>query len=340
MENREERIDFVIPWVNGSDAAWRSEFTKYRQLCGCQANGSAPSDASEERYRDWGTLRYWFRGVERFAPWVGMVHLITWGHLPPWLDTSHPKLHVVRHTDYIPPQYLPTFNSCPIELNMHRIDGLSERFVYFNDDTFLCRPVGSDRFFRGGLPCDAARLAVIQGERAGHNILECMRVINRRHDKRKAIRHAAGKWFNRRYTPADILKTLSLMPWSFFPAFKDYHMPQPFLRSTLDTLWNEEGTELDATCRSRFRSTTDLSQWLVRYEQLATGRFAPVSMRDTLLTKLSDNSMDALRAAILSGRYSMICINDDNAIQDPASCRRALTATFDALLPDKSAYEL
>ena len=63
-------------------------------------------------------------------------------------------------------------------------------------------------------------------------------------------------------------------------------------------------------------------------------------MRDTLLTKLSDNGMDALRAAILSGHYSMICIHDDNAIQDPASCRRALTATFDALLPHKSAYAL
>ena len=217
-------IDFVMPWVDGSDPAWREEFLKYRALQAPQGEpacdtGTAAGavDASEERYRDWDTLRYWFRGVERFAPWVNRIHFITWGHLPAWLDTAHPKLHVVRHADYIPSPYLPTFNSCPIELNMHRIEGLAEHFVYFNDDTFLCRPVGPERFFLNGLPRDAARLAVIPAERAGHNVLECVAVINRRYDKREAVRRNAGRWFNRCYSVTDMLKTLTLMPWSFFP---------------------------------------------------------------------------------------------------------------------------
>ena len=96
-------IDFVMPWVDGSDPAWREEFLKYRALQAPQGEpacdtGTAAGavDASEERYRDWDTLRYWFRGVERFAPWVNRIHFITWGHLPAWLDTAHPKLHVVR----------------------------------------------------------------------------------------------------------------------------------------------------------------------------------------------------------------------------------------------------
>ena len=156
-------IDFVMPWVDGSDPAWREEFLKYRALQAPQGEpacdtGTAAGavDASEERYRDWDTLRYWFRGVERFAPWVNRIHFITWGHLPAWLDTAHPKLHVVRHADYIPSPYLPTFNSCPIELNMHRIEGLAEHFVYFNDDTFLSacrsRTLFSERTAEGRRP--------------------------------------------------------------------------------------------------------------------------------------------------------------------------------------------
>ena len=96
---------------------------------------------------------------------------------------------------------------------------------------------------------------------------------------------------------------------------------------------------LDATCRHRFRMPTDLSQWLVRYEQLATGRFVPVGMRDTLLTKLSDEGTAAIADALLSGRYAMICINDNNAIRHPEQVRTTLEAAFARLLPTPSRYE-
>src|SRR5690606_24066147 len=56
--------------------------------------------------------------------------------------------------DFIPEPYLPTFNACTIELNMHRIEGLSDRFVYFNDDCFVINHLAEEDFFRDGLPCD------------------------------------------------------------------------------------------------------------------------------------------------------------------------------------------
>lgn len=106
-------IDFVILWVDGNDPAWREEFVRTRQ--------AENDDASEIRYRDWRNLHYWFRSAERFAPWVRKVHFITWGHLPAWLRRDHPKLHIVNHRDFIPAEYLPTFNSNTIELNIHQI---------------------------------------------------------------------------------------------------------------------------------------------------------------------------------------------------------------------------
>ena len=109
--------------------------------------------------------------MERFAPWVQRIHLITWGHLPAWLDTSHPKLHIVRHEEYLPGEYLPSFNSNTLELNIARIEGLAERFVLFNDDTFLTRPCRPDDFFsREGLPRDMARLSLVQASSVGHII--------------------------------------------------------------------------------------------------------------------------------------------------------------------------
>ena len=73
-------IDFVIPWVDGSDPAWRKEKYKYM--------GIDEPDAGDERYRDMGLLKYWFRAVEAYAPWVNQIHFITWGHLPDWLNTG------------------------------------------------------------------------------------------------------------------------------------------------------------------------------------------------------------------------------------------------------------
>ena len=147
-------IDIVIPWVDGSDPVWQADHAKYR--------ASKSADNHPARYREWGLFRYWFRGIEQNAPWVRKVHLLTYGHLPAWLEPDHPKLHIVNHRDFIPEEYLPTFSSHAIELNMHRIPDLAEHFLYFNDDVYLMKPSRPEDFFRDGLPCDTAVMGVIK----------------------------------------------------------------------------------------------------------------------------------------------------------------------------------
>lgn len=110
MENYD--IDFVILWVDGNDENWINEKKKYEKEKGKN------DDARVVRYRDWNNLQYWFRGVEKFTPWVRKIHFVTWGHIPQWLDTSNPKINIVKHTDFIPKEYLPTFSCYPIELNI------------------------------------------------------------------------------------------------------------------------------------------------------------------------------------------------------------------------------
>ena len=153
-EKGKQEIDFVITWVDGSDDRWQKEKQETRKCLGIVAD----VDDRKERYRDWDNLQYWFRGVEKYAPWVRKIHFVTWGHLPKWLNTDHPKLRVVNHEDFIPQEYRPTFNSHTIEWNLHRIPDLAEQFVYFNDDTFLLRPVSEEDFFRKGKPVDMLAL--------------------------------------------------------------------------------------------------------------------------------------------------------------------------------------
>ena len=129
MKNENYPIDFVVTWVDGNDPVWQAEKAKY--------SPNKNADNRNVRYRDWDNMQYWFRAVEKFAPWVNKVHFVTYGHLPKWLNTDCPKLNIVKHSDFIPSQYLPTFSSRSIELNIHRIHGLSDKFIYFNDDMFI-----------------------------------------------------------------------------------------------------------------------------------------------------------------------------------------------------------
>ena len=113
-------IDFVVPWVDNNDSEWIKSYNYYHP-------GKTISDRG--RFRDWDIFRYWFRAVERYAPWVNKVYLVTNGTFPKWINPDCEKLVLIKHSDYIPEKYLPTFNSITIELNMDKIPGLGETFV-------------------------------------------------------------------------------------------------------------------------------------------------------------------------------------------------------------------
>ena len=123
------KIDIVVSWLDDTDASWQKEFQYYKNLENKEIN--AKSANNDARFRDYDTFKYWFRAIEKNATWVNRIYLVTCGHLPKWLNVQHPKLTVVKHSDFIPEAYLPTFSSDTIALNLHRIKGLSENFVYF-----------------------------------------------------------------------------------------------------------------------------------------------------------------------------------------------------------------
>ena len=78
-------IDAVITWVNVEDPAWQAERDLYATA------RYKESAYNQSQFRNWDYLRYWFRGIERFAPWIDRVFFVTCGHLPEWLDLNNPK---------------------------------------------------------------------------------------------------------------------------------------------------------------------------------------------------------------------------------------------------------
>ena len=135
-------IDFVITWVDMNDSKWQQDFVKYSNKTENEKNS-----ISVARFRDYGLLKFWFRGVEKFAPWVRKIHFVTCGQKPEWLDENHPKINHINHKDFIPNQFLPSYNSVVIERYLHKIPDLAEHFVYFNDDFYIINHVDKKSLF-------------------------------------------------------------------------------------------------------------------------------------------------------------------------------------------------
>lgn len=328
-------IDFVVTWVNMDDPEWQNEFSKYSGNKDNTKNG-----VSKARFRDYGFLKYWFRGVEKFAPWVRKIHFVTSGQKPDWLDESNPKIHLVSHKDFIPAEFLPTYNSVVIERYMYRIPGLAEHFVYFNDDFFIINNINPERFFRNGLPCDIAVFTYNPSWSQWYvRIKNNIRLINRHFDKKEVMKRWHDKWFHKSYGLRARWNYL-LRFYNKFITLRVPHNAQPYLKSTFEEVWAEEGEELTRTSVNRFRALDDYTPELFRIWQICKGNFEPYNTySDTKMFPLMVKSKKAVKA-IYEQAYSLICLNDNVHIRNYDIVMQNLHDAFQSILPEKSSFEL
>ncbi len=332
-------IDIIIPWVDGADPDWMEEKDKKAE----ELNGSSAADYSDKRFRDWGIIRYLFRSIDLYAPWVNKVHFVTWGHLPKWMNPSAPKLHIVNHKDFIPQQYLPTFSSHTIELNMHRIPGLAEHFIYFNDDMLLLRPTKRTDFFKKGLPRDYAILNVLASPIRGSMIdiaLTDIEVINDHFRKNDVLRKHFFKWINPVYGNK-VVSTFLLLPWGFFPNFYYKHVCNAFLKSTFTEIWEKEFDLLDSTCHHSFRTHRDANQWLMREWQLCQGSFIPISPNNVETLHIRNKNAEIDRV-LKERKLKVICLNENGLtkLKDVKKTMEEIDAMLAREFPSKSSFEI
>ena len=287
---------------------------------------------------NWGTFKYWFRGVEKFAPWINKVYLVTDDQIPTWLNIDHEKLVVIDHTDIIAKEYLPVFNSNAIEMNLHRIKGLAENFVYFNDDMYLTAPVAPTDFFQAGLPVDMAVLSPIVAEENGTANFQVndMEIINKYFTRNEIIKN--GRILSLKYGK-NLIRSLLQLPSKFICGYYEPHLPLKFKRSTFEKVWEKESQILTETTATRFRDKSNVNLWLFRYWQLATGEFVPknTDKLGNLYSLSNDNSQ--IFSDLVTSKHKIMCINDGFEIAELEKQMVLLQDSFAKLFPKKSTFE-
>lgn len=147
------KIDAVYTWVNGSDPEFIKQLDQWskkeRQSSSSSslADGGQPQSPEKKRFNDNEELKYSLRSLERYANWINNVYIVTNGQVPSWLNLDNPRVRVVTHSEIYPDlAHLPTFSSPSIETHLHRIPGVSEYFLYLNDDVFFGAPTTPQDF--------------------------------------------------------------------------------------------------------------------------------------------------------------------------------------------------
>lgn len=327
-------IDFVITWVDQKDPKWLS---KYQSVTG----SPKMSEDERARYRDYGTLKYLFRSIARYAPWVHHVFLVTDDQVPEWLDTSYEKVTVVDHTQIISSQFLPTFNSNVIDLNLVNIPGLADRFVYFNDDMFLNKSVSPTDFFDAtGKPRDFLSFnAIMPNSVFEHTYVNNLAILNNRFSKRKVIKQQFTKIFNLRNGKWNLLN-LATLPFPMFTRFVDPHTPISYCKDRIIKEMNEFPQIVEITSPNQLRATSDYSLWFFRYYDLLTQYYSPRGANFSHAHQLRDwtQAVDD----ITTSKHAVININDSDDIDDEtyAQATQAIRAAFEQELGHASLFEI
>lgn len=322
----DEPIDAVYLWVDGSDPAWRRSRAQWLAESALELDSES---ARTHRFRDNGELRYSLRSLDRHAPWIRRVHLVTNGQVPVWLDRSSDRIRLVPHDALFErPDDLPTFNSNAIEMNLHRIPGLSRRFLLMNDDLFFGRSTRKEAFLRA----DGGQRIYLD-DTPLHDRTDVGPVHDRAYaHTQDAIDRAWGQTTER--------------PPRHLPA----HVPQLYDREVIAEIEGAMPEEFAKTASHRFRQADDLvlrvvyAAWML--ERAGAGRAVPELFEELTPEHYfarfgasgRDNLIHLVRIARRNPRF--FCINDEVGAEAGARLSlRVLPWFLRQRFPGRSGFE-
>ena len=291
-------MDIVISYVNGLDPLWQQDYQK-----------ASRTPAAAKRYRDWGTLPYLLRGIEKYMPFIDRVFLVVAreSQVPDWADRS--RLQVVLHSEIIPAPYLPTFNSTTIEMFLYRIPGLSEQFIYFNDDIFPVMDCTPEDFFLNGRPAIGFARHLLHGNLYKQQVHQSDRMAR---------------------------KALGLCPGLTY--IRPQHTCTPMLRSACEEVFKRIAPQILASL-TPFRDSRNVCQYLFT-DYLYLSRRATARRLSNRHISLSAVSPRRLDQAIRNPDRKLICINDVEMNQERfLAFQKVIHEAFSERFPERSVYE-
>jgi len=302
-------VDIVFTYVNSSDPEWKRLFTK--RMHGLE------HENDNRRFRDLNTIMYALRGVEKFMPWISNVYFVVQGgtQIPKWLNLLHPRLKVVFHDEFIPKEYLPTFNSNVIEMFVHRLEGLSENFILANDDMIAVKPLKQEDYFRDGIPVFKKVVQSedyhLQNNGVFKNIL-----------------------FNNTSLEMKYLNTTNRIQ------LRHYHLFNPYRLSFWNKVFNRlEKDILSALQNSPMRTRRNINHWLISDLQMME---EGASIDDQSLNMHGYFAMrdDRIKNDVFTiiRKSNVICLND--CIKEDTFIAKNARDVLDTILQEKSSFEV
>lgn len=291
-------MDIVITYVNGLDPEWQQEYAKHTN-----------TPIVEKRFRDWGTLKYLFRGIAQNMPFIRKVHLVVSqpSQVPEWLNCD--EVDVVLHKDIIPADLLPTFNCNPIEMHLHNIADLDEEYLYFNDDIFPLKPCQPTDFFRDGRG--------VLGMSHHLFAFDMFKQICRNSDS--VAREA-----------------LCIKPSRLF--LRPQHVCTPMLKSEVQEVYSAMKDRILQSMTTT-RSAKNLNQYLYLDYMYLKGKIINERLSKKHFS-VGVVSAKKLRQFIESPTHKLTCVNDVQLSEERyTELRQALIDAFERKLPNRSKYE-
>ena len=312
---KEPDIDLVYLWVDGSDPKWQA---KRNAFIGNTDESSSVN--CKGRYVNNDELKYSLRSVEKYAPWIRKIFVITDNQTPDWIDLDNPQVKIIDLEDIMPKEILPCFNSGVIEKFLYKIPGLSEHFLYANDDMFINKPVSPDTFFAAdGFP-------II---RLTRKPFRKIRWFWRTKIRRKPLQ-------NYSFTIANASKLVKKQYGIYYTGMP-HHNIDTYLKSDCRRVREQIFREkFEVEQRSRMRSPNDIQRLVFSYVALAEkrGHLFYVSEEESIHVQIHNN-----RHYKKLAKYNptFFCLNDSQFAQD--TDRMRARSLLDNYFPEKSRFE-
>jgi hypothetical protein len=311
------KVDLVYLWVDGNDLEWQAKRKPFQ-------NVSTEIDVSGKcRYIDNDELRYSLRSVEKYAPWINKIFIVTDNQIPKWLNQENDKIKIIDHKDILPQDALPCFNSSVIEHFLYKIPELSEHFLFANDDMFFNDYLDTDYFFK----------------KDGYPIVYLnRRILGKMHYRLKVWVESLKD--RKPYLYREIVdKAACLVEKKFgkFYAGIPHRNIDSYKKSDFaEAIGNVFRQESEKTKVNHTRTRDDLHRSVVSYYVLAI-KHAHLQYVDPKKNMHVSVSRPNLITHITKHRPKLVCIDDDSVVTDMD--RQKMSSVLEKLFPEKSAFE-
>ncbi len=303
----DKSIDMVYLWCDGNDKEFQNQKTNLQKNFGYKVTLQAVSDC---RYIDNDELKYSLRSLEKYANWIDKIYIVTNGQCPEWLNINNPRVKLIKHSQIMPKEALPNFNSSAIELCIKNITDLNEYFLYGNDDCFFFDHVTPDFFFKNNKP-----------------IYRFMGKYNKNIN--------VDLYVNLLLNAENLIYKKYKKKYDRWP----HHNIDPYKKSAMEKCYKQFKKEIDRTILHPFRDSSDITKTIYANHALATKQ----AIHRNLTKQKKYESMyiaahdKNILWELIHNNPKLVCINDDEITTDED--RQKSRQILEILFPNKSSFE-